>query len=197
MNLLILDYDNTLADVYGEYWEGYIFRNKTREDIQEGTEIYEKYRRGPDTIVMFNALLEAYDIPDAYRFFEQHGMGKQLFPDTVPWLEDLRKYTDALKVVILTTGDEKLQEIKIDLTGLRDLVDEVVITRNRDKTWEIKKLIEKYNPEKTIFLDDRIHMTEADFDTPIQIIEMDRNREKSGDSIVHSLWEISLTSLLS
>ena len=55
MNLLILDYDNTLADVYGEYGEGYIFRNKTREDIQEATEIYEKYRRGPDTIVMFDA----------------------------------------------------------------------------------------------------------------------------------------------
>ena len=134
MNLLILDYDNTLADVYGEYGEGYIFRNKTREDIQEATEIYEKYRRGPDTIVMFDALLEAYDIPDAHRFFEQNSMGKQLFVDTIPWLEELRKYTDVLKVVILTTGDEKLQEIKIDLTGLRDLVNEVVITRNRDKT---------------------------------------------------------------
>ena len=61
-------------------------------------------------------------------------MGKQLFVDTIPWLEELRKYTDVLKVVILTTGDEKLQEIKIDLAGLRDLVNEVVITRNRDKT---------------------------------------------------------------
>ncbi len=196
MNLLILDYDNTLADVYGEYGEGYIFRNKTREYIQEATEIYEKYRRGPDTIVMFDALLEAYNITDAHKFFEQNGMGKQLFVDTIPWLEELRKYTDVLKVVILTTGDEKLQEIKIDLTGLRNMVDEVVITRNRDKTWEIKKLIEKYNPKKTIFLDDRIHMTEADFDTPIQIIEMDRKGEKSGKGIVHSLWEVPFSLLV-
>lgn len=186
MNLLILDYDNTLADVYGEYGEGYIFRNKTREDIQEATEIYEKYRRGPDTIVMFDALLEAYDIPDAHRFFEQNGMGKQLFVDTLPWLEELQNHKN-LRTVILTTGDEKLQEIKIDLTGLRDLVDEVVITRNRDKTQEIKKLIEKYQPEKTIFLDDRIHMTPSDFDTPIEIIEMDRKGDKSGENIVHRL----------
>lgn len=197
MNLLILDYDNTLADVYGEYGEGYIFRNKTRETIQEATEIYEKYRRWPDTIVMFDALLEAYNIIDAHIFFEQNDMGKQLFVDTIPWLENLRKYIDILKVVILTTGDEKLQEIKIDLTGLRNMVDEIVITQNRDKTWEIRKLIEKYHPEKTIFLDDRIYMTEEDFDTPIQIIEMDRKWEKSGENIVHSLWEIPLSLLIS
>ena len=96
----------------------------------------------------------------------------------------------------LLSFSNELQEIKIDLTGLRDLVDEVVITRNRDKTWEIKKLIEKYNPEKTIFLDDRIHMTEADFDTPIQIIEMDRKGEKSGKGIVHSLWEVPFSLLV-
>ncbi len=123
---------------------------------------------------MFDKLLEAYAIDDAHGFFEKNDIGKQLFPDTVSWLEDLRKYKDALHVVILTTGDEKLQAIKIDLTGMRNFVDEVVITRNRDKTEEIKKLIQKYNPDRTTFLDDRIHMAEADFDTPIQIIEMDR-----------------------
>lgn len=44
-NLLILDYDNTLADAYGEYGEGFIFRNKTLEDTEKATEIYAKYRR--------------------------------------------------------------------------------------------------------------------------------------------------------
>lgn len=174
MNLLILDYDNTLADVYGPYGEGYIFRHKTLESTELSTAIYEQYRRGPDTIVMFDALLDAYGIHDAHAFFEANDMGKQLFPDTIDWLRSLKNQKH-LKTVILTTGDEKLQALKIDLTGLRDLVDEVVITRSRDKTEEIKKLIRKYEPQKTIFLDDRIHMSESDFDTPIQIIEMDRS----------------------
>ncbi len=197
MNLLILDYDNTLADVYGEYGEWYIFRNKTLSDREKATEIYEKYRRGSDTIVMFDKLLEVYEIDDAHIFFQKNGMGKQLFSDTITWLEDLRKHKDALEVVILTTWDQKLQEIKIDLTGLRSLVDEVVITRNRDKTEEIKKLIKKYSPEKTIFLDDRIHMTPADFDTPIHIIEMDRKWEKLWAGVVHDLSEIPLALLVS
>ncbi len=70
-NLLILDYDNTLADAYGEFGEGFIFRNRTLDDTELASEIYAKYRRGPDDIVMFDALLEAYNITDALQFFKE------------------------------------------------------------------------------------------------------------------------------
>ena len=43
--LFISDFDNTLADAYGEFGEGNIFRNKALEDRELATEIYEKHRR--------------------------------------------------------------------------------------------------------------------------------------------------------
>ena len=45
MKLFIFDFDNTLADTYGSYGEGNIFRTKTLPDVEMATEIYEKYRR--------------------------------------------------------------------------------------------------------------------------------------------------------
>lgn len=114
-------------------------------------------------------------------------MGKQLFDDTIAFLTELKKYNDRLYTMILTTGDEQLQDIKMKLTGMYDMVDEVRITRDRNKIAHIKQAIADIQPEKTFFIDDRIHMTEADFDTPITIYEMDRKREKNGNGIIHEL----------
>ncbi len=106
-------------------------------------------------------------------------MDKQLFDDTIDFLKILKNHSDKIHTMILTTGDEKLQEIKLRLTGMYDLVDEIRITRDRNKIAHIKKAIADHNPIRTIFIDDRIHMTHADFDTPITILEMDRKGEKS------------------
>jgi hypothetical protein len=80
--------------------------------------------------------------------------------------------------VVLTTGDEDFQKLKTHITGVDTLVDEVYVTRSRNKIEHINKLIQKYQPEHTFFIDDRIHMTSADFETPITIYEMDRGRTK-------------------
>ena len=59
----------------------------------------------------------------------------------------------------------------------------------------IKKIIEKYQPEHTYVVDDRIRMTEQDFDTPITLYEMDRSYQKNGTNVIHSLTEIPLNKI--
>lgn len=195
MYLFILDFDNTLGDTYGPFWEGNIFRTKTLPDVAKATEIYEKYRRGDDDIVVYPKLLEEYGITDPKQFFINAGLPNQLYDDVVPFFIKLREYTD-VATVILTTGDETFQELKTHITGVDSLVWEIYITRVRNKIKHIKHLIEKYKPESTIFVDDRINFTGSHFDTPITIYEMDRAREKHGTHIIHSLNEIPLDQLL-
>jgi hypothetical protein len=80
--------------------------------------------------------------------------------------------------VILTTGDEDFQHLKIDITGVDKLVDEVFVTRKRNKAENIREIIKKYQSTHTVFIDDHINITPADFDTPITIYEMDRAQKK-------------------
>lgn len=104
-------------------------------------------------------------------------MPKQLFTDVVPFFTKLRQYSH-VKSTILTTGDEDFQKLKVDITGVDELVDEVFVTRKRNKAENIREIIAKYKPEKTIFIDDHINITPSDFDTPITIYDMDRARTK-------------------
>ena len=186
MLLFIFDFDNTLGDAYGPYGEGNIFRTKTLPDVEKATEIYEKYRRGPDDIVAYPKLLEEYGIDDPRAFFINAGMPEQLYSDVVPFFIKLRGHSE-IKTVILTTGDEDFQKLKLEITGVDCLVDDIVITRNRNKVEHIKKLIEKYAPEHTFVIDDRINFSAADFDTLITICEMDRAGKKDWPGIIHSL----------
>lgn len=195
MFLFIFDFDNTLGDTYGPYGEGNIFRTKTLSDVAKATEIYEKYRRWPDDIVVYPKLLEEYGITDAKKFFIDAGMGKQIFPDVVPFFQKLRQYPD-IKIVILTAGNEEFQKLKLEITGIDELFDEVYITRERNKIKHIKYLIKKYKPESTVFVDDRINLTNSHFDTPVSIYEMDCSHKKSGNDIIHSLDELPLDKIL-
>lgn len=191
MILSIFDFDNTLADTYWPFWEGNIFRTKTLTDTEKAIEIYERNRRGSDDIVMYKKLLEEYGITNAEKFFQDAWLSQQLFPDCVPFFQKIRK-NPHIKTVILTTGDEDFQKLKLSLTWAEKLVDEVIITRNRDKINHIKDIIEKFQPEHTYVIDDRIHMSEEDFDTPITLYEMDRFHQKIGSNIIHSLSEIPI-----
>ena len=171
--LVIFDYDRTLADADGPFGEWNIFRTKTMENIQEATAIYEKHRRGPDDIVEFQKLLEKFSIIDPMQFFLEANMNKQLFDDTLSSLIELQEYDDVF-TVILTTWNESLQHIKTHLTWITNHVDEVYITRDRNKIEHIQNIYKKYQPDYTFFIDDSIHMDQQDFDFPIQIIEMNR-----------------------
>ncbi len=195
MILFIFDFDNTLGDAYGPYGEGNIFRTKTLPDVARATEIYEKYRRWHDDIVVYPKLLEEYGITNPHDFFINAGIPNQLYDDVVPFFIKLREYPEVASV-ILTTGDEEFQKLKTHITGVDSLVWEVYITRERNKIKHIKHLIEKYKPESTIFVDDRINLTESHFDIPITIYEMDRAHEKNGTHIIHSLDELPLEKLL-
>lgn len=195
MILFIFDFDNTLGDAYGPYGEGNIFRTKTLPDVAKATEIYEKYRRWPDDIVVYPKLLEEYGITNPHDFFINAGMPNQLYDDVVPFFIKLREYPEVASV-ILTTGDEEFQKLKTHITGVDNLVWEVYITRERNKIKHIKHLIEKYKPASTIFVDDRINLTESHFDTPITIYEMDRAWEKNGVHIIHGLDELPLEKIL-
>ena len=195
MILFIFDFDNTLGDAYGPYGEGNIFRTKTLADVEKATEIYEKYRRWTDDIVVYPKLLEEYGITDARKFFIDAGMDKQIFPDVVSFFQKLRQYQN-IKIVILTAGDEVFQQLKLEITGIGKLVDEVYVTRERNKIKHIKHLIDKYKPDATIFVDDRINLSESHFDTPVTIYEMDRANKKSGDNIIHNLDELPLEKIL-
>ena len=195
MILFIFDFDNTLGDTYGPYGEGNIFRTKTLPDVEKATEIYEKYRRWTDDIVVYPKLLEEYGITDARKFFIDAGMDKQIFPDVVSFFQKLRQYQN-IKIVILTAGDEVFQQLKLEITGIGKLVDEVYVTRERNKIKHIKHLIDKYKPDATIFVDDRINLSESHFDTPVTIYEMDRANKKSGDNIIHNLDELPLEKIL-
>ena len=114
-------------------------------------------------------------------------MGQQLYPDVIPFLTEIQ-LNESIKTVILTTGDEDFQRLKLAVTGVDTLVHEVFITRNRDKHAHIRTLVEKYQPAMTFFIDDRIgDMKSTDFDFPITIFEMDRKHEKQGENIIHSL----------
>ncbi len=104
-------------------------------------------------------------------------MPNQLFPDVIPFLTKLQS-TPNVKTVILTAGDELFHEMKVRITGAGKLVNQVVVTRIRNKIEIIRRIIAHYGPESTIFIDDRIHMTPADFDTPITIYDMDRAHTK-------------------
>jgi len=195
MKLFIFDFDNTLGDAYGRYGEGNIFRTRTLPNIEKATEIYEKYRRGDDDIVVYQRLLEEYGIADAKEFFIKTGMSEQLFSDVIPFFKKLRQDPE-IKIVILTAGDEEFQKLKVEITGIDKFVDEVYITRERNKIKHIKHLIEKYRPESTIFVDDRINITESHFDSPITIYEMDRSHTKDGKQVIHELSELPLEKLL-
>lgn len=194
MILFIFDFDNTLGDTYGPYGEGNIFRTKTLPDIERATEIYQKYRRWPDDIVVYLKLLEEYGITDPLAFFREAGMGQQLFPDVVNFLKGIQQNPE-YKSVILTTGDEDFQKVKVALTGVDKLVNEVFVTRNRNKTESIKKIIEKYQPEHTIFIDDHINISESDFDASITIYEMDRAHTKEWEFVIHKLDESFLNKI--
>lgn len=122
-------------------------------------------------------------------------MPNQLYDDVVPFFEKLKTYPE-ITTVILTAGDEEFQKIKLEITGIYELVNEVYITRERNKIKHIKHLIKKYKPESTIFVDDRINLTESHFDTPITIYEMDRAHEKNGTHIIHNLDELPLEKIL-
>ncbi len=100
-------------------------------------------------------------------------MPNQLYDDVVPFFIKLREHPE-IKTTILTTGDEDFQRLKVDITGVDKLVDEVFITRKRNKAENIREIIQKYQPEHTIFIDDHINITPADFDTPLTIYDMDR-----------------------
>ena len=195
MILFIFDFDNTLGDAYGPYGEGNIFRTKTLADVEKATEIYKKYRRWPDDILVYEKLLKELNIHNPEQFFINAGMPNQLFPDVIPFLTKLQTIPEVASV-ILTTGDEEFQKLKTHITGVDSLVWEVYITRERNKIKHIKHLIEKYKPESTIFVDDRINLTESHFDIPITIYEMDRAHEKNGTHIIHSLDELPLEKLL-
>lgn len=195
MFLFIFDFDNTLGDTYGPHGEGNIFRTKTLPDVDKATEIYEKYRRWADDIVVYPKLLEEYGITNPQAFFINAGMTEQLYDDVVPFFIKLREFPE-ITPVILTTGDEGFQKLKTHITGVDSLVSETYITRERNKIKHIKTLIEKYNPDKTIFVDDRINLSESHFDAPITIYEMNRANTKSWANIIHSLGEIPLNEIL-
>lgn len=195
MILFIFDFDNTLGDAYGPYGEGNIFRTKTLPDVEKATEIYQKYRRWPDDIVVYPKLLEEYWITNAKEFFINAGMPNQLYDDVVPFFIKLREHPE-IKTTILTTGDEDFQHLKVDVTGVDKLVDEIFITRKRNKAENIREIIAKYQPEKTIFIDDHINITPADFETPITIYEMDRGHKKEWEFVIHGLHELPLEKLL-
>lgn len=195
MFLFIFDFDNTLGDTYGPFGEGNIFRTKTLPDAIKATEIYQKYRRWPDDIAVYPKLLEEYWITNAKEFFINAGMPNQVYDDVVPFFIKLREYSQ-VKSTILTTGDEDFQQLKVEITGVDKLVDEVFITRKRNKAENIREIIAKYQPEKTIFIDDHINITPADFETPITIYEMDRARTKEWEFVIHSLDELPLEKLL-
>ncbi len=195
MLLFIFDFDNTLGDTYGHYGEGNIFRTKTLPDVAKATEIYEKYRRWPDDIVEYSKLLEEYGITDPKEFFINSGMPNQLYDDVVPFFIKLREFPE-ITPVILTTGDEGFQKLKTHITWVDTLVSEIYITRERNKIKHIKTLIEKYQPEATVFIDDRINLSESHFDTPITIYEMDRANQKTWVSIIHNLSEIPVEKIL-
>ncbi len=195
MLLFIFDFDNTLGDTYGPHGEGNIFRTKTLPDIDKATKIYEKYRRWADDIVVYPKLLEEYGITDPQAFFINAGMSEQLYDDVVPFFIKLREFPE-ITPVILTTGDEDFQRLKTHITGIDSLVWEIYITRERNKIKHIKTLIETYNPDKTVFVDDRINLSESHFDAPITIYEMNRAKTKSWANIIHSLGEIPLNEIL-
>ena len=129
-------------------------------------------------------LLKELNIHHPEEFFIQAGMPNQLFPDVIPFLTKLQN-TPNVKTVILTAGDELFHEMKVRITGASKLVNQVIVTRIRNKTDIIKRIIAHYEPESTVFVDDRIHMTAADFDTPITIYEMDRTHKKEGEFVIH------------
>lgn len=195
MLLFIFDFDNTLGDAYGPYGEGNIFRTKTLPDIEKATEIYQKYRRWSDDILVYEKLLKELNIHNPEQFFINAGMPNQLFPDVIPFLTKLQTIPN-IKTVILTAGDELFHEMKVRITGASKLVNQVIVTRIRDKTEIIKRIIAHYEPESTIFVDDRIHMTPADFDTSIAIYDMDRARTKEWEFVIHDLNELPLEKLL-
>lgn len=195
MFLFIFDFDNTLGDAYGPYGEGNIFRTKTLPNVEKATEIYQKYRRWPDDILVYEKLLKELEIHNPEQFFINAGMPNQLFPDVVPFLTKLQSISN-VKTVILTAGDELFHEMKVRITGASKLVNQVIVTRIRNKTEIIKRIIAHYEPESTVFVDDRIHMTSADFDTPITIYDMDRARTKEWEFVIHSLDDLPLEKLL-
>lgn len=195
MILFIFDFDNTLGDAYGPYGEGNIFRTKTLVDTEKATEIYAKYRRWSDDILVYERLLKELEIHHPEQFFINAGMPNQLFPDVIPFLTKLQS-TPNVKTVILTAGDELFHEMKVRITGAGKLVNQVVVTRIRNKIEIIRRIIAHYGPESTIFIDDRIHMTPADFDTPITIYDMDRAHTKEWEFVIHELNELPLEKLL-
>ncbi len=195
MILFIFDFDNTLADTYGPRGEGNIFRTKTLPDVAKATEIYEKYRRWPDDIVDYPKLLEEYGITDSKEFFINAGIPNQLYDDVVPFFIKLREFPE-ITPVILTTGDEEFQKLKTHITWVDALVDEIYITRERNKIKHINSLIEKYRPGSTVFVDDRMNISDRDFNTDITLYEMDRANTKTWKNIIHALSEIPLQKLL-
>lgn len=195
MILFIFDFDNTLGDAYGPYGEGNIFRTKTLADVEKATEIYAKYRRWPDDILVYEKLLKELNIHNPEQFFINAGMPNQLFPDVIPFLTKLQNIPN-IKTVILTAGDELFHEMKVRITGASQLVNQVIVTRVRDKTEIIKRIIAHYEPESTVFVDDRIHMTPADFDTHITIYDMDRACTKDWEFVIHELSELPLEKIL-
>jgi len=75
--------------------------------------------------------------------------------------------------IILTYGDKYFQQKKILHSWVRDLVDGHIVTASSDKMEELKKIYKKYK-QKIFYIDNKIFLSEKDFNFDIEIFKINR-----------------------
>ncbi|MEA3304794.1 MAG: HAD hydrolase-like protein [Patescibacteria group bacterium] len=186
MILYLLDFDDTLANTS--------FPSGSKEAIfaiaktpQEGRQLYDQTKEENQGMFMFSQYIQKLGLSP----FEAEKKLKpllqdNLFTDSLDFLHKIKSQENSLAVIV-SYGEPYWQNLKIKLCGADKLVDHIVITDEKHKKNDIQAMIDKYQPKKTIYIDDSVHVSGEDFDHPVEIHHMDRTKTKKGNDTIHSL----------
>ncbi|MBF8280471.1 MAG: hypothetical protein HW383_244 [Candidatus Magasanikbacteria bacterium] len=195
-----IDLDHTLFDTTA--WHYFIAQHVCKK-FKIAPEIYFKAyeemrdRSGVnavgDPMQLAQLLTQKYQVPvsvdDFSREWYQHGLESAdfIYDDSLNFLEALGVH--GVRRVLLSRGNPKIQQLKLQGTGLSDCVDEVIIVED-EKYSPLVKHLEEADGE-TFFVNDHVGENKeiaAKFPDVI-VIPISRNAEKCPDGVCETLDE--------
>lgn len=163
--MYVIDFDNTIFD--GKEFKEFLFNLRWPENYPQIKHIYENIKKNNHffDFVKFQEELDL-DEKEVYSITEQ--ISNFVFDDFFEFIKNTNE-----KVLVLSFWDEYFQNFKIKNSWIIPYINNYILTYSENKLEDIKELYQKYKEEIT-YIDDRIFISEEDFNFPVSIIKIDR-----------------------
>jgi FMN phosphatase YigB (HAD superfamily) len=160
--IFLFDVDNTLLDndrVTGDL-KRYLEQNVGLERTQRYWEIFEQLRTDLGYADYLGAL-QLYRVENPHEpglltvshFFINYPFATRLYPDSLDAIAHVRQWG---KSVILSDGDVVFQPLKVERSGISDLVDGVLIYIHKEK--ELADVEQRFPADHYVLIDDKIRI---------------------------------------